>query len=588
LRFNGWPDHVCNEEIMMTGTRKPQAAICRFVEVAALAALLGGPFLATPLALAQTYSVLYSFNGGADGATPDAALVLDASGNLYGTTAAGGSANFGTVFKLDPGGTKTVLYSFTGGADGKAPYAGLVLDPSGNLYGTTQLGGASNFGTAFKVDTAGTETVLHSFTGGADGRIPNAPLIRDSTGNVYGTTTTGGASGYGTVFKLNTAGTLTVLYSFAGGADGGFPLGGLVRDSAGNLYGTTNDGGLPNACFVGYFGCGVVFKVDMTGTETVLYTFTGGADGGESQAGLTLDAMGNLYGTTAAGGTGDSGVVFKIDRAGVETVLHTFGSGGVEPFGGVILDAAGNLYGTTNNGGSGYGSVFQLDATSHYTVLHQFTAGSDGANPVANLVSDTEGNLYGTTAAGGNGNFGTVFKLGAAAPNFSLATSALSPALVSPGGSSIATVGMTALSGFGGSIALSCSVQPSPAMAPTCSISPPSIMPGASATVTVTTTGVRASAWHPAVGTVTAYALCLPVVGMVAGMGFRSGRKRKGISAVAVACLFASLLFGAACGGNNSGGGQGSSGTPLGTYAIRITGSSASLQHTASTTLIVH
>ena len=572
----------------MTRPGEPWTSILRLVRYAAVAALLARAFLSAPSAQAQTYSLLHTFPGGADGATPDAGLVVDAAGNLYGTTAAGGSSNAGTVFKIDPAGTETVLYSFTGGADGKAPYAGLVLDPSGNLYGTTQLGGASHSGTAFKLNTAGTETVLHSFTGGADGKIPYAPLIRDSSGNLYGTTTTGGADGYGTVFKLDTAGTLTVVYPFKGGADGGFPIGGLVRDNAGNLYGTTNDGGIPNACFLGYVGCGVVFKLDTSGKETVLYTFTGGADGGESEAGLTFDTTGNLYGTTTAGGTSDSGVVFKLNQAGVETVLYSFGNGGMEPFGGVILDAAGNLYGTTNNGGSGYGTVFQLDAASHYTVLHQFTAGADGANPAASLVSDAEGNLYGTTAAGGNGNFGTVFKIGAAAPNFSLAASALSPALVSPGASSSATVSVAAVSGFGGSIALSCSVQPSPAMGPACSVSPSSVMPGASATVTVTTTGVSASALHPAVGAVTAYALWLPVVGIVAGTGFRSGRKHEGISAVAVACLVASLLFAGACGGNSSDSGRGSSGTPLGTYAIRITGSSVSLQHTTSTTLIVH
>jgi uncharacterized repeat protein (TIGR03803 family) len=561
----------------------------RFVKHAAVAALLAGAFLPVPSAQAQTYSVLHTFAGGADGSTPDGGVVVDAAGNLYGTTGAGGSSNSGTVFKIDAAGTETVLHSFTGSADGKAPYAGLALDSSGSLYGTTQLGGASNFGTVFKIDAAGAETVLHSFTGGADGKIPYAPVIRDSSGNLYGTTTTGGAAGYGTVFKLDTAGTLTLLYSFKGGADGGFPTGGLVRDSAGTFYGTTNDGGLPNACFLGRVGCGVVFKLDTSGKQTVLYTFTGGADGGEPQAGLTIDATGNLYGTTEAGGTSDNGVVFKLDKSGMETVLHTFGNGGAAPFGGVILDGAGNLYGTTNNGGSGYGTVFQLDATSHYAVLHQFTAGTDGANPIAGLVSDTAGNLYGTTAGGGNGNLGTVFEIGAIAPNFSLAASAFTPASVSPGGSSSATVSMTAVSGFGGSIALSCSVQPSPAMAPGCSVSPPSTLPGASAAVTVTTTGVSATALSPAVGAVTAYALWLPGVGMAAGIGLRSGRKRKGISAVAVASLFASLLFGAACGGNNSGGGgRGSSGTPPGTYVIHITGTSLSLQHSISATLIVH
>jgi len=284
-------------------------------------------------------------------------------GTLYGTTAAGGSANSCTVFKIDPTGTESVLYSFTGGADGKAPYAGPVLDGPGNLYGTTQLGGASNFGTAFKIDTAGVETVLHSFTGDADGGIPLAPLFWDFTsGNLYGTTTTGGA-GYGTVFQIDAAGTLTVLYTFQGAADGGHPIGGLIRDNAGNLYGTTNGGGLPNSCSGGSVGCGVVFKVDPSGTETVLYTFTGGADGGQPKAGLAMDSAGNLYGTTATGGTADTGVVFELNKAGVETLLYAFGSGGGAPSGDVVLDSSGNLYGTANSGGSGYGTAFKLNPT---------------------------------------------------------------------------------------------------------------------------------------------------------------------------------------------------------------------------------
>jgi uncharacterized repeat protein (TIGR03803 family) len=266
----------------MTSTRQHQTSILRIVGRAALAlaVVLASAVFATQSAQAQTYNLLHSFTGGADGATPDAGLVLDAAGNLYGTTVAGGASNLGTVFKLDKTGKETLRYSFLGGADGATPYAGLILDGAGNLYGATEVGGASNSGTVFKLDTTGVETLLYSFTGGADG-TPDVGLVRDAAGNLYGTTFAGGAPSFGTVFKLDTTGTETVLYSFTGGADGGSPFGGLVRDAAGNLYGTTIEGGVDRApCEAdGYRGCGVVFKLDPTGTETVLYTFTGGRTG---------------------------------------------------------------------------------------------------------------------------------------------------------------------------------------------------------------------------------------------------------------------------------------------------------------------
>ena len=578
------------------GPQTFQPLMLRFARYAAVSALLAGTFLSAPSAQAQGYSVLHSFTGGADGATPDGKVVVSANdGTLYGTTSAGGSANSGTVFKIDPAGTETVLYRFAGGADGKAPYAGPVVDAPGNLYGTTQLGGASNFGTVFKIDSAGTETVLHSFTGGADGGVPLAPLFWDfASGNLYGTTTAGGA-GYGTVFQIDTTGTLTVLYTFQGGADGGRPIGGLIRDTAGNLYGTTNGGGMPNACAGGSVGCGVVYKVAPSGTETVLYTFTGGAHGGQPKAGLAMDATGNLYGTTAAGGTADNGVVFELDSAGVETVLYDFGSGGGAPSGDVVLDSSGKLYGTANSGGSGYGTVFKLDPTSPgILALHQFAAGSDGANPVAGLFYDHLGNVYGTTSAGGSGNFGTVFtfqEAGPPTPDYQLSVSPLAPAVVHPGGSSTATLSLVFGPHSGGAVALSCSVDPLPAKAPTCSVSPASISHVQSATLAVHTTGASASALHPARSAASAYALALSVIGMVAVMGFPSRRKRKGVFSIAIGCLFASLLFGVGCGRNNSsvggGGGGGSLGTPPGTYTIRLTAATHVLVTVKTLTLTV-
>jgi len=276
------------------------------------------------------------------------------------------------VFKLDTTGTETVLHSFTGGADGSLPLAGLIRDSAGNLYGTTEYGGIitgncpGGCGVVFKLDITGTYTVLYSFTGGADGADPVAGVIRDSAGNLYGTTPFGGGScvvSCGVVFKLDTTGTETVLYSFKGyPTDGIEPSAGVVRDSAGNLYGTTYNGGsgLGGSCFS---GCGVVYKLDTTGMETVLYNFTGGADGANPYGGLIRDPAGNLYGITFRGGnTLSQGVLFKLDSTGTETVLHTFtGGSGTYPVGVLIRDAAGNLFGTTSVlGASGYGVVFKL------------------------------------------------------------------------------------------------------------------------------------------------------------------------------------------------------------------------------------
>jgi uncharacterized repeat protein (TIGR03803 family) len=257
----------------------------------------------------------------------------------------------------------------------------------------------------FKLDTTGTETVLHSFSG-ADGAGPRAGLLRDAAGNLYGTTYYGGAFDYGTVFKLDTTGTETVLHSFTGGNDGGGPCSGLLRDAAGNLYGTTLFGGLP--------GSGTVFKLDTTGTETVLHNFFDNPDGRYPFAGLVGDAAGKLYGTTQYGGTYGKGTVYKLDKAGRGTVIHSFsGPDGATPSAGLILDRSGNLYGTTYAGGaSDMGIVFKLDWGGNLTLLAAFHGGRrDGMNPQASLVRDAAGNLYGTTSTGGAFNAGTVFKL---------------------------------------------------------------------------------------------------------------------------------------------------------------------------------
>jgi uncharacterized repeat protein (TIGR03803 family) len=342
-------------------------------------------------------TVLYSFTGGADGSSPNT-VIRDSKGNLYGTTNYGGASGVGVVFKVDTSGHETVLYTFTGGNDGAYPNPNVTLDSVGNFYGTTNNGGTAGVGVVFKVDTSGHETVLYTFTGGNDGGNPNG-VMRDSAGNLYGTTSNGGASGAGVVFKVDTSGNETVLYTFTGGADGGYSDAGVIRDSAGNFYGTTNNGGTA--------GLGVVFKVDTSGNETVLHTFTRGLEGDQPDlAGVILDSVGNLYGTAAFGGAGGQGVVYKLDTSGNETVLYAFpgAADGQYPYNaGVIFGSDCHLYGTTFYGGKkGHGVVYQLDGDGNEKVLYNFhllTANGFG-QPTGGVIRDSKGNLYGTTFIG--------------------------------------------------------------------------------------------------------------------------------------------------------------------------------------------
>jgi uncharacterized repeat protein (TIGR03803 family) len=306
--------------------------------------------------------------------------------------------------------TYSVLHSFTG-ADGNSPSAGLTRDAFGNFYGTTVVVGAFGAGVVFKLDPAGEETVLHSFTGGADGGFPQySNLILDQLGDLYGTTTNGGSTacffGCGVVFKLSATGEETVLHSFTG-VDGAFPFSGLVRDAAGIFYGSTAAGGP-------FPADGVVFRLTPAGNLDVLHIFSGGLDGGCPFGSLILDRSGNLYGAATCVGPGK---IFKLSPAGKETVLYNFtgGDDGSDPVGPLVRDAFGNLYGVTESGGaSGQGVVFKLDPSGKETVLYTFTGGADGAVPTAGLTRDLSGNLYGTTLFGGiGGTFGpgVVFKV---------------------------------------------------------------------------------------------------------------------------------------------------------------------------------
>jgi uncharacterized repeat protein (TIGR03803 family) len=269
-------------------------------------------------------------------------VIRDAAGNLHGTTINGGAGS-GTVFKVDPTGHETILYSFT--YDGPLPnhYSNLILDSAGNLYGTASRGGSTGVGFVFKVDEVGNETVLYLFTGGADGGTPYGGVIRDAAGNLYGTASAGGSNNAGVVYKVNPAGVETVLYSFRGGADGANPQSVLTADGQGNLYGTTVQGGTTSSGT----GAGVVFKIDSSAHETVLYSFTGGSDGGSPYAGVIRDAAGNLYGTTSAGGAGNAGCNLQTG-ADTETVLYSFTGllDGGSPYSGLILGAGPALYGT--------------------------------------------------------------------------------------------------------------------------------------------------------------------------------------------------------------------------------------------------
>jgi uncharacterized repeat protein (TIGR03803 family) len=381
--------------------------------VLVLAAVLS---IAQP-AIAQTFSLLYQFKSGRDGDNPYASLILDPQGNLYGTTMIDGAYSYGTVFKVSPAGEETVLHSFTGtGGDGANPVASLIRDAAGNLYGTTEYGGvfgaacgANGCGIVFKLSKSGKETVLYRFTGG-DGMNPWQGLVRDSAGNLYGTTLQGGDFGGGTVFKLDSASKETVLHSFntnSRSGDGSFPFGGsLLRDSAGNLYGTTEAGGSQLG--------GTVFRLDQSGTETILHNFAfNNGDGAIPYGSLLRNAAGNLYGATMQGGSHGLGVVFKLDGNNTETVIHSFGGtgDGVPPGTNLAMDLTGNLYGTTHYGGRSYfGTVFKLDASGKETILHSFS-GKDGNGPGWGVIRDSMGNLYGTAQFGGAYGGGVVFKI---------------------------------------------------------------------------------------------------------------------------------------------------------------------------------
>ena len=420
--------------------------------MAVMAAALGASMPSGALA-ASSAQTIFSFGIGPQGAKPRSGLVMDHAGALYGTTSAGGNTSdcfrvpgCGVVFQMTPPpagqstATENVLYTFTGGADGSAPYGGLLMDSTGALYGTTSQGGANGYGVVFKLtppaqgSTTWTETTLFSFGNGPDGATPLGALVQDSGGALYGTTAAGGASGLGVVFRLappkgkGAGWRETVLHPFHGRNDGGAPVAGLAIDSAGVLYGSTPG--------YGAHGFGVAFALSPPAagkkawTETVLHAFTNGPDGSYPQGSFILDQAGALYGATSNSGTNATGlgIVFKLIPARTgkvrwhERVLfdfESFQSSAAHPIGPLAMDSAGALYGTSVAGGAGQmGVLYKLVPPAGGSGLwtesepEQFYGnGFDGAQPMGGVVVDPAGTLYGTTYVGGKNFYGAVFEV---------------------------------------------------------------------------------------------------------------------------------------------------------------------------------
>ncbi|HEX4160364.1 MAG TPA: choice-of-anchor tandem repeat GloVer-containing protein [Rhizomicrobium sp.] len=374
-----------------------------------VAACVALPALAVPAA-AQTYTTFYSLPGGSGGKYPIPGVIRDNSGNFYGITSNGGNDNVGVVYEVTASGSGTVLHSFSGGADGEYPYGPLLRDKKSNLYGTTNSGGTHGNGVVYKIDSAGNETIIYAFAGGtSDGCNPYQGLIMDKKHNLYGTTYGCGASGLGTVFELAPGGKETVLHSFAGGAkDGSDPsfYGHLLMDKAGDLYGVTQEGGAAND--------GVLYRLNGKSKLKVLHGFAGGAaDGCYSTGTVATDKAGNYYGSTYGCGARNYGIVWEVNSKGAETVLHDFAGGtadGCNTVAGVVLDWKDDIYGNTSLcGASGQGTVWELGNTGTLTLLHSFAGGADGSVAYGELLRTAKGELYGTTLEGGTADYGTVW-----------------------------------------------------------------------------------------------------------------------------------------------------------------------------------
>ena len=387
--------------------------------------------LLCPAWAASNGKVIYTFTGGNDGGDPATPLTFDSVGNAYGTTVLGGAFGCGTVFQLTPSGNNwqlSTLYSFTCLNDGKNPRGGVTLDAAGNLYGTTVAGGSGGVcagdgcGTVYELSKSGsswTQTVLYNFTGGTDGYGPGGGVVFDNSGNLYGTTPDGGLDAEGVVYELSPGQggqwTETVIHTFTGRADGGVGALGSLLYLDGNFFGVTELGG--------NFGAGTAFQLSPSlggWSFKTIFQFRGSPHAAFPYGGLIPDGHGRLLGTTYFGGANGMGTVFALGRAGgqvKENVLHSFtgGADGALPTSTPVFDNAGNLYVTTSSGGDPgcvCGTVFKLSPTNggvKGTTIHSFTGSRDGGYPNYGLTTDLKGNLYGTTPVGGTHNHGVIF-----------------------------------------------------------------------------------------------------------------------------------------------------------------------------------
>ncbi len=404
----------------------PGSSMGKTTAALALAILFALTIVTTDAAQAQTFQVIHSFSG-PDGAQPTAGLTIDRGGKLYGTVKTGHSgSNWGGAFLLRRAGTGWIfatLYIFDGTLTDR-----VVIGPDGSLYGTSPnnlvnlpYGYVYNLRPRLNICEVvfcpWNYTTVWGFTGGADGGTPRyGDLIFDTSGNMYGTASVGGTGNNGVVYELTHSGgswSQQTLHAFTSNPDGATPFSGVVFDNAGNLYGTTTTGGAS--------GNGAVFELSPSGsgwTEQVIYSFQGGSDGSFPTAGLIVDQAGNVYGSTASGGTGGGGTIFELSPSGggwSHTVLYNFtGAARCGPWATLALNG-GNLYGTTLcDGANGDGNVFELASSGggwSYSSLHDFTGGDDGKNPYSNVVFDGSGNLYGTASVAGAHLVGTVWEI---------------------------------------------------------------------------------------------------------------------------------------------------------------------------------
>ena len=369
--------------------------------------------VATIAGSAQTLNTLVNFDGN-NGETPFyMSLIQGFDGNYYGTTSWGGLEGWGTVFRMTPTARLTTLYSFCGQCASNRPYAGLVQATNGRFYGTTVSSAPPDYaGSVFEITAAGKLTTLHDFDS-QDGTSPLSALVQATNGRLYGTTQGCCSYSAGTVFEITTAGTLTTLYNFGSGASGAYPYAGLIQASDGSFYGTTSQGGAN--------GYGTVFKITAAGKLTTLYSFCSRAncaDGSYPYGGLVQATDGSFYGMTNEGGSRNNGTVFKMTTAGELTTLHSFrGPDGANPVSGLVQGTDGQLYGMAPGlGAHGYGTVFRVSTKGVLTTLHSFD-GNDGSYPLGGLIQGTDGSFYGATTYGGNSNHcygggcGTIFRL---------------------------------------------------------------------------------------------------------------------------------------------------------------------------------